>query len=150
LADYDWVTSRIAVGGAIESLYDVRKIAAADITHVLNVRTNQDEVPWILKVGLQYASNPTKDKDEKSKPPEWFNGSADIIRAALQSPSARILVHCEEGMNRAPSTAYFFFRTIGLKKDICLDLITSARPKTKSGMAWNDDAETALKKLGYK
>ena len=52
--DMNWVTTRIAVGGAIESLYDARKIAAEGITHVLNVRTNQDEVPYIMKVGLQY------------------------------------------------------------------------------------------------
>lgn len=147
--DYQWVTSRIALGGEIKSLYDVRKMETDGITNILNVRTNQDEVPWVLKVGMQYASNPTKDKDENPKPPEWFNSSADIIRAALHTPNARILVHCQEGENRAPSTVYFFLRTIGLDPDLCLKLITTARPQTKGKMAWNDDAETAIKKLGY-
>lgn len=149
MADFDWVTSRVALGGSIESLYDVRKIAAAGITHILNVRTDQDEVPWVLKVGLQYASNPTKDKDEKPKPASWFNGSADIIRAALHTPDAKILVHCQEGLNRAPGSVYFFLRTIGLEPKLCEKLITDARPKTKGNMVWNGDAEDALKELGY-
>lgn len=149
MKNYQWVTSRIAVGGEIKSIYDVRAMEADGITNILNVRTSQDEVPWVLKVGMQYASNPTKDEDEKTKPPEWFNGSADIIRAALHTPDCKILVHCQDGENRGPSTVYFFLRTIGLDPDVCTKMITTARPQTKGNMMWNDDAECALKKLRY-
>jgi hypothetical protein len=150
MADYDWVTARIAVGGAVESLYDVRKIAADGITHILNVRTNQDEVEWVLKVGLQYAANPTKKQHEDPAPPGWFKSSFDIIVGALADPGAKILVHCQKGEDRSPSTVYFFLRAIGLDEDIAEEMITDARKETDGNMAWNDDAETALKELGFK
>lgn len=147
MADMDWVTSRIAVGGSIDTLYDVRRIAAEGITHVLNVRTNQDEVPLVLKVGLQYAANPTKKKDEKVKPPGWFKSSFDVIFGCLADPGTKILVHCENGENRSASTVYFFLRAIGIDKKTAEDIILEGRPKAT--MDWNDDAEIALKALGF-
>jgi protein tyrosine phosphatase (PTP) superfamily phosphohydrolase (DUF442 family) len=99
MADFDWVTSRIAVGGSIDSLYDARRIAAAGITHVLNVRTDQDEVPLVHKAGMTYSSNPSKKKDEAVKPPGWFKSSFDIIFGCLADPGTKILVHCENGEN---------------------------------------------------
>ena len=145
--DMDWITSRIAVGGAIESLYDARKIAAEGITHVLNVRTNQDEVPYIMKVGLQYSSNPSKEKDEKVKPPGWFKSSFDVMFGCLSDRDGKILVHCQEGENRSASTVYFFFRAIGLSKKCSEKLILDGRPQ--STMDWNDDAEVAIHDLGF-
>ncbi len=145
--DYDWVTERIAVGGSIESLYDVRKLAADGVTHVLNVRTDQDEVPYVLKVGLQYAANPTKKKDEKVKPPGWFKSSFDVIFGCLADPGAKILVHCENGENRSASTVYFFLRAVGIDKKTAKAIVTDARPEAT--MDWNDDAEIALKALGF-
>jgi hypothetical protein len=146
---FDWVTSRVALGGSIDSLFDVRRLAAKGITHILNVRTNQDEVPWVQQVGLQYSSNPTKDKDEQAKPSGWFKSSFDIIFGALSDTNGKILVHCQEGVNRAPSTVYFFLRAIGLDKKTAAQMITDARSETKGGMAWNDDAEAALQSLGF-
>lgn len=148
--DYDWVTSRIALGGEINSIYDVRALAADGVTHILNVRTTQDEVPYVMKVGLQYASNPTRDRDTKEKPPGWFKSSMDVILGALQDPDAKIYVHCERGENRGPSTVYFFLRALGLSKDMSTGLITDARKQAKGAMRYNDDAERALKDLGFK
>lgn len=149
MPDMDWVTSRIAIGGSIDSLYDVRRLAAKGITHILNVRTNQDEVPWVQQVGLQYSSNPTKDEDEESKSPGWFKSSFDVIFGCLSDSGGKILVHCQEGLNRSASTVYFFLRAIGFDKKTVTKMITDARPDTKDGMAWNDDAEAALNTLGF-
>lgn len=147
--DYNFVTSRIAVGGSIDSLFDARKIASDGITHVLNVRTSQDEVPFIQKAGMSYASNPTKDEDTKKKPTSWFRQSADIISGALAQQSAKVLVHCQGGMNRSPASIYFFLRSLGLKKDLVTQLIVDARPQAKT-MDYLDDAEDALNELGFK
>lgn len=141
--DWGWVTNRIAVGGAITSMFDARRVASDGVTHVLNVRTNQDEVPFVQKAGMSYASNPTKDQDTKTKPPLWFRQSADIISAALSQKGAKILVHCQGGMNRGPISVYFFLRSMGLKKDLCTQLIVDARPIAKN-MDYVDDAEAAL------
>ena len=147
MADFDWVTSRIAIGGAIESLYDARRIAAAGITHVLNVRTDQDEVPLVHKAGMTYSSNPSKKKDEAVKPPGWFKSSFDIIFGCLADPGTKILVHCENGENRSASTAYFFLRAIGIDKKTAKGIVSEGRPGAT--MDWNDDAEIALKALGF-
>jgi len=147
MADFDWITSRIAVGGSIDTLYDARRIAAAGITHVLNVRTDQDEVPLVHKAGMTYSSNPSKKKDEQVKPPGWFKSSFDIIFGCLADPGTKILVHCEGGENRSASTVYFFLRAIGLSRKTSEKIITDARPKAT--MDWNDDAEIALQSLGF-
>lgn len=149
IPDLNWVTSRLAVGGSIDSDKMAQALADQGITAVLNVRTNQDEVPWVRKAGMKYFSNPTKDKDENKKPPEWFQGSADVIRTQMSGPTSKVFVHCEEGLNRAPGTVFFYLRTLGFDRDACENMITAVRPQTKDNMLWNDDAEAALKKLGY-
>lgn len=154
MADYDWLNRRVAIGGAINTLYDARKIAADGITRVLNLRTSQDEVEFVQKVGMEYVSNPTSDDskgdpDEVSKPPTWFATSYGIIISALEQPGGRILIHCQEGLNRAPSTAYFWLRALGWSKDDAAKCVAEARPKAKKYMRWNDDADAAIKALGY-
>lgn len=159
MADYDWVTRRLAVGGSIDSLYDARKIAADGVTHVLNLRHSEGddekdedgENDWVQKVGMCYAANPTEDDDVSTdpKPPTWFGASYDFIMAALSRPCTKILVHCQEGKNRAPSTVYFWLRAMGWKRDDAFDCVAAARPKAGKNMRWNDDADAAVKALGY-
>lgn len=147
--DMNWVTSRLAVGGEITSKQMAQALADQGITAVLNVRTSQDEVPYVRKANMKYFSNPTKDQDDSSKPPEWFQASADVIRTQMSGPGSKVFVHCQEGINRAPGTVFFYLRTLGFDRDACENMITAVRPQTKGEMAWNDDAEAALKKLGY-
>jgi len=157
LPDYSWVTRRLAVGAELTSLYDARKIAADGFTHVLNLRHSEggDEMDgedgWVQKAGMSYASNPTPDDDasDDPKPPEWFQSSYDFIMGALARPGTKILVHCQEGKNRAPSTVYFWLRALGWAKKDAYDCIASARKKADGKMQWNDDADAAVKSLGY-
>lgn len=150
---YNWVTRRLAVGGSVDSLYDARKIAADGVTLVLNLRTSQDEVDWVQAAGLTYLSNPTSDdsdgNSEDMKPATWFQASYDAIMGALSRPESKILVHCQEGLNRAPSTVYFWLRAMGWSRQDAFDCVASARPKAKKFMKWNDDADAAIKALGY-
>lgn len=154
MADYDWVTRRLAVGGSVDSLFDARQLARDGITRVLNLRTSQDEVELVQKVGLEYVSNPTSDDSGKGdepdpKPATWFSSSFDEIQSTLSRHNSKILVHCQEGLNRAPSTVYFWLRAIGFKRDDAFAMVVSARPKCKKFMAWNDDADAAVKSLGF-
>jgi predicted protein tyrosine phosphatase len=152
MADFDWLNRRVAIGGEIESLYDARKIAAAGITRVLNLRTSQDEVELVQTVGIEYVSNPTSDDTDGEldhKPDVWFSSSFDTIMATLSRHNSKILIHCQEGLNRAPSTAYFFLRAIGYSKQEAFDCVVATRPKSKKFMKWNDDADAAIKSLGF-
>lgn len=152
MANYDWLTRRVAIGGSIDTLYDARKIAADGITTILNLRTSQDEVELVQTVGLTYLSNPTSDDSDgelDAKPDTWFASSFDAIMSALSHSNTKILIHCQEGLNRAPSTAYFWLRAMGWSKSDAFDCVAATRPKAKKFMKWNDDADAAVKSLGY-
>lgn len=154
MADFDFVTSRLAVGGAVESLYDARKIEAAGITHVLNLRAGDkhpedltDEAPWFASLGMTYATNPTHD-DGQPKDAEWFEESLEFVCEALTScPEHKVLVHCKSGINRGPSTVYAVLLSWGLDKECAMELVTDARPEAEARYA--KDAEKAIKELGY-
>lgn len=148
MADFDWVTSRLAVGGAVDSLYDARKVASAGVTHVLCLRSNtEDEAPLWAKLKIDYGANPAKDDGEK-KPVEWFEESLEFIFGALMSDSIhKVLVHCKSGINRAPSTVYAALLAFGLEPDEAMEMVKRARPEAE--LAYARDAERAVDELGY-
>lgn len=152
--DYDWYNRRVAFGGEITSMYDARKLAADGVTTVLNLRTKQDEVEFVQKAGMQYLSNPTSDdgktdEEDRSKPASWFQASYSAIMSALEQANTKIYVHCQDGLNRAPSTIYFWLRAMGMDKDMAFNCVVEARAKAKRGMRWVDDADAAVKQLGF-
>jgi len=153
VADLSWVTDRLAVGGAIESLADARTLAAKGVTHVLNLRAGDkhpehisDEAPWLEKAGIAYALNPTHDDDEK-KPPEWFQRSIDHAFSVLAKPGNRLLLHCQLGIARAPSAAYAILRAWGTSAKDAERHVREARPR--ASLKYQKDADRAVKSLGY-
>lgn len=155
MADISFVTDRLAVGGAVESLFDARKIAAKGITHVLNLRMGDknpehvtDEVEWWHKAGVAYANNPTHDDGEK-KPAEWFKSIIDFVFGALTaSPENKVFIHCKEGINRSPSGAYACLQAWGTSAGDAEQHVMEARPVAE--LLYAKDADRAIKQLGYK
>lgn len=146
--DLDFVSNRVAIGGAITSLYDARKIAAAGITRVVNLRQEQDEIVWVQQAGMVYYPNPTSD-DKTHKPAAWFMASFDCFIRTLKEPGEKILFHCHEGLNRSPSTLYFLLQTLGCDRKGALEQILYWRPQAEGHMSYNADADRALKELGF-
>jgi len=143
-----WVNERLAVGDAIESLYDARKIAASGVTKVLNLRTNQDEAEWVQKAGMLYLANPTNG-DTVTKPVDFWSTSINyFLQSLAESPSCKILVHCKHGEDRSPSTAYAMLRATGAPAVKAWGHVTDAVPKATG--VYNKQVEIALKSLGYK
>lgn len=155
MPDISWVTDRLAVGGAPESLYDVRKIAAQGVTHCLNLRAGDnkpehvtDEIPWWQAAGVAYLNNPAHSDGEK-KDAEWFAKSIDfVLGALLKEPKAKVFIHCNSGTNRSPSTAYAVIMAWGDTAKQAEAEVMEARPKAE--LTYKKDADRAMKALGYK
>src|ERR1051325_7628885 len=130
-----WANDRLAIGSAVESQRDARQVEACGITHVLNLRDGDkhpehvmDEAQWFAKQGTIYLNNPTHDDGQK-KPPEWFKTSIDfVLHALVADPKNKILVHCKDGTNRAPSTAYAVLQALGADSEHALEHVKDARP----------------------
>lgn len=150
MADLSWVTARLAVGGKIESFTDARMIKHAGVTHVLNLReNNEDEKPWCKRLGLEYLHN-GESNDLDAKPTSWFQRSIDFAwKAFAGAPSAKLLIHCKAGEHRSPSTAYAVLRSFGISAGDASDLVTDAREATDGQIALQDNADAAIRRLGY-
>lgn len=151
--DISWVTGRLAVGGAIGSLYEVRKLAAMGVTRVLNLRAGDnkpehvtDEAPWWAEAGVVYATNPTHDDGDK-KDPDWFAVGISFAIEGLEMPGCKMLIHCAEGISRSPSMMYAVLMALGIEAKLAAKMVTDARPE--ADLKYAKDAERAVKKLGY-
>ena len=99
--DMSWVTERIALGGGIWNARNMEELARAGITHVLNMQIEFDDRPLAEPHGIKVLWNPTDD-DFLPKPPELFERGVAFGLGALESPGARLYIHCAAGVHRAP------------------------------------------------
>src|SRR5438132_13324940 len=127
MADYDFITLRLATGAAIVTDRDVEQLVQDRITHIIDCRSEVDDRSLIkgysqrkigktnprLKTELQYLYNGVPD-DNKPKPPEWFGKSIDFALEAFSHHGTRVYVHCAAGVNRGPSTAFAILLALGL------------------------------------
>jgi dual specificity phosphatase 3 len=148
MADFSFVTARLATGAAVSSPDDVTALTDAGVTHVIDCRAEFDDGPLFAGVpGVQYLWNPTPDDGQHPKPLEWFTGSLEFALPALIQPRARVYAHCAAGVNRGPSTAYAIMRALGWTASAARAAITAARPQAQ--IAYADDADRAIAMLGY-
>lgn len=146
MADFDFVMARLATGAAIGSIEDVRALAGAGITHVIDCIAGSDDTPLLASSGMAYLWNGTED-DGQHKPASWFGTSLAFALPALAQPGTRVYAHCAAGVNRGPSTAYAILRALGLPATTAFGLVKSARPQVQ--VAYAADADAAVLSLGY-
>jgi len=112
LANAQFVTDRIAVGGDLAPAFSVarrqlQELVDAGITHIADLRDewNDAEVVrfWAPQVGYLY--HPVEDAGQRI-PSQWFDELNDWVSAVLEDPDAKVLVHCHMGVNRGPSAAF--------------------------------------------
>lgn len=150
MADFNFITERLATGGALSSADDVTQLVQAGITHVIDCRAEFDDRELLSShPEITYRYNGTND-DGQPKPTEWFQVSLMFaLPALLAIPKAKVYAHCAAGVNRGPSTAFCILRALGLSHLECDALIRLKRPVTIAGIRYADDADRALKELGY-
>jgi len=147
LADFDFVTGRVATGGAIQSSADTDALVAAGISHVVDARAEMDDAPFFVAVpSISYLWDPTQD-DGTAKAADWFGRAIEFCLSALAKPHTRCLLHCASGSNRGPSLAYSVLLAQGFPADVAEVLVRKARPGC--GLAYKKDANLAIPILGY-
>jgi hypothetical protein len=144
--DYNFITSRIATGGEIKGLEDLKILNKAKITHIISCRHLNIEYLLKLMPNFSYLHNPTADDGHK-KPKEWFKNSIEFSLCALTIPTSKIYIHCAGGVNRGPSNCYAVLRALGLSSLHAEMLIRIARPQV--GLRYKNDADKAIISLGY-
>jgi dual specificity phosphatase 3 len=141
----DFVTARIATGGALSGPPDVAILKAAGITHVIDCRVEFDDGP-LLAQSFHYLYDPTAD-DGLTKPPTWFQPGIAFALTALSQPVNRVYAHCAAGVNRGPSMCYAIMRAFGWPGIDAISTIKAGRPQ--AGIAYSSDADKAIVALGY-
>jgi hypothetical protein len=145
MADFDFVTVRLATGAAISSEDDVQQLKNAGITHVVDCREEFNDAP-LLGPNFAYLWDGTTD-DGQTKPPTWFKPGIDFALMALAQPINKVYIHCAAGVNRGPSMTYAVLRAFGLTAQLSESLIRTARPQV--GLAYKTDVDNAVVALGY-
>lgn len=147
--EHDWVGDRIAVGCGVCNANDIQTLFDSRITHVVDCRMyptfngNLCANPSVIYDGttIKYVHCPTNDPG-LPKTPAYFKPGVDFALEALKEPRARILVNCDQGINRSSSMAYAILRMRGMTANEAEYAIRSARPMV--GLAFMPDAERAI------
>lgn len=145
MADFSFITTRLATGAAIGSAADADTLLAAGFTDVIDLRSEFDDTP-LLGSRFAYLWNGTAD-DGSRKDPAWFARSLSFALPALAQPHRKIYMHCAAGVNRGPSTAYAVLLALGWPAAAAEAAIRQARPQV--GLAYKGDADVAVIRLGY-
>ncbi|MBU3976737.1 dual specificity protein phosphatase [Propionicimonas sp.] len=135
VANAVFLTERIALGGDLSPNFRVAKqqldeLVEAGITHVADLRSEwSDEVlvrGWAPQVN--YLHHRVEDAGQLIDP-QWFEQLVTWVHDALEADlSAKVLVHCHMGVNRAPSAALAVLLDQGMGLRDALDRIRAARP----------------------
>jgi dual specificity phosphatase 3 len=147
MADFNFVTARLATGAAISSAADVDQLAGAGITLVIDCRGEFDDAPLLAgHPSMVYVWDGTDD-DGQPKPPAWFDKGISLALSELAKPGQRVYCHCAAGVNRGPSMAYAVMRALGWSAEDGEAAIRRARPQV--GLRYKADADAAIVALGY-
>ena len=126
--DMTWVTDRIAVGGGIWTSDKMAKVAAAGVTHIIDMQIEFDDTALAEPHGIQVLWNPTDD-DFQLKGPEVFQRAVDFALQALNGGNGnRLFIHCAAGVHRAPMMTLAILRVLGFALPEAMELIESRRP----------------------
>lgn len=115
---------RLAFGGTLKNVKDVEKVANAGITHVINLRREDNpNLQWFDNLWVPF-------KDDKEPRPRWFfNQILKFAKKALSDPKSKLLVMCHWGMARSPSVVHFLLRAMGMSSKEAGKRIHQARPQ---------------------
>ena len=125
--DLTWVTPQIAVGGGIWTDANMAKVAAAGITHIIDMQVEFDDTPLAERYGIEVFWNPVDD-DFQPKPVDVFQSATEFALAALENVEHRLLVHCAAGVHRAPMMTLAVLCVQGWDLHEAMGLIEERRP----------------------
>ena len=127
MVDYHFVTERLALGGSIGTADNMRALAQAGFTHVVNMQKEFDDSVIADGASIQVLWNGCED-DFLPKPADLFWKGVRFTLQALEEPDAKILFHCAAGVHRSPLMLLAVLRVLGYERRQAIDLICNARP----------------------
>ena len=125
--DLSWITGRIAVSGGIWNAGNMKDVAQAGVTHIIDMQLEFDDRPLAEPLGVQVLWNPIDD-DFLPKPAEVFREGVNFARAALDQDGSKLLIHCAAGVHRAPMMAMALLCSMGWSVQDAMGLIETRRP----------------------
>ena len=141
--DLDFVTERLAVGGAIHTAANMRSLADSGITHVVNLQREFDDRSIVGSTGIAVLCIDCDD-DLLPKPSELFWDAAVFTLEALRQPGARVLFHCAAGIHRSPMVLLAILRVLGHEHEDGIRMISTARPQVDFPDVYLDSIEEFL------
>ena len=124
--DMTWVTDRIAVGGGIWHERNMIEVAAAGVTHVIDMQIEFDDTRLAEPYGVRVLWNPTDD-DFRTKPAALLQRGVDFAVEALAEPESKVFIHCAAGVHRAPMMGLAVLRATGWSLQDALKTIADKR-----------------------
>lgn len=121
-----WVTDRIAVGGGIWVEEKMAQVAAAGVTHIIDMQIEFDDTNLAEPFGIEVLWNPVDD-DFQPKPSPVFQRGVDFALRALEQKGTKLYIHCAAGVHRAPMMALAVMRALGHRLDEAKKLIQTKR-----------------------
>lgn len=146
MADFNFITERLACGAQLQGPDDVKQVIAAGITHIIDAQQERND-GVLIPANCIYLWDPTADDGVHPKPVEWFGYAITFALNAFLTPRAKCLTHCAAGVNRGPSLAYAIMRAQGWADDEAMAQLKAKRPQV--GVAYHDDANAALVSLRW-
>lgn len=151
MLDFDYITPRLATGGALSGPEDAEELVRRGITHVIDCTNNsyETDTSWMANhPALSVLWNPTPD-DGTTKGADWFVPSVEFALMAIGNPGTACYAHCHAGHNRGPSTAFAIMLAMGWAYDAAIEAIHQARPVTVGHIRYAADAANALLAAGF-
>lgn len=146
MISFNFITARLATGGAIGSLADVQALVDAGVNVIVNC-CEDDDAQWLTPLDhWHYLHNPQPD-DWKPKPVSWFKATLEFVLPFLAKPGFKAYIHCHDGIDRGPSNTAAVLMALGFSREAALAMIRLHRPIALAKYA--GDAEAAVKQLGY-
>jgi protein-tyrosine phosphatase len=124
--DMTWVTERIAVGGGIWVEERMAEVAAAGVTHIIDMQIEFDDTPLGETTGVAVLWNPVDD-DFLPKEAAVFERGVKFALKALEDPAAKVFIHCAAGIHRAPMMALAVLCATGYSLEEAKRLIQTKR-----------------------
>lgn len=125
--DLDWVTDRLAVGGALPAGSAAHLSVAHDVHAVVDLRAEAcDDAAELDAAGIAFLHLPTPDLCAVSA--SMLDEGVDWVRERL-ARGERVLIHCEHGIGRSATLALCVLAAEGVEPLAALKLAKSAREK---------------------
>jgi protein-tyrosine phosphatase len=125
--DMTRITERVALGGGIWTDSNMREVARAGVTHIIDMQIEFDDTALARPHGIEVLWNPIND-DFQAKPADIFRVGVEFAEAALQQEGAKLYIHCAAGVHRAAMMTLALLCATGWEIGEAMEFIQDKRP----------------------